>query len=86
MMSCLFEVLICYKDFMSCLQEVLISYTTILSSQIAESLCLKAYLSCLYAVVFFQNYIPSCLCVVLSCYRLTIHVVWCLLNVIMSTL
>ena len=66
---------------MSCLQELFISYNYILSYQIAESLCLNAYLSCLYAEVFFQNYILSRLCVVLSCNKLTIHVVWCLFNV-----
>ena len=81
MMFFLFEVLIRYKDFMSCLQELLISDKYILTYQFAESLCLKAYLSCLYAVVFFQNDILSCLCVVLSCYKLTICVVWCLFNI-----
>ena len=59
MMSCLFEVLICFKDFMSCLQKALISYKDILSCQIAESLCLKAYLSCLYAVVFYGRDSPT---------------------------
>ena len=51
---------------MFCLQEVFITFKDILSCQIAVTLYLKAYLSYLYAVVFFQNGIISCPCGMLS--------------------